>query len=182
MTLAGRPWAGIELVSESRVEEIVLHIARWAASQRKGQAFQLLFPVKSRDIDGIKLLTPYLWARMLDLRALEGVVAVQGATLVRDAKHPIPIEDKFVQGVMERARVAAEGWSEGIKKGSFVRVLLGNERMLCGNIESVEKGIAVVEIKLMTRTVRLTVGVRVLLDLSYVSKRKRRYFYQGEDE
>lgn len=183
-SLTGRPWAGIELVSESRIEEIVLHLANWARGHLKEEPFQLLFPVKTRDLKGIKLLSPYLWARTTDLSILTGVRTVMGvAGLVSDgASKTIEIEDTFVQEMIKESRAAAEGWSKGIKKGSFARVLFGEERMLCGAVTQIVQGVAELKIKLRLRDVLLYVPVRALLNLSHVEKSSRHYFYTGEED
>ena len=163
--LDGRPWAGIELVSEARVQEIVLLIVRWA--KERGEPFQLLFPVKSRGAGGIELLTPYLWARMNEPRDLFSVGAVKGIVgCVRDDEKVLGVDDSFVQGIIRQAEEAAAGWSHGIRVGSFVRVLYGDCRMLCGMVRRMGKGMVVVEVELRSRRVRITAPVRALEKLA----------------
>lgn len=182
--LRGRPWAGIELVSEARIEEVVLHLSRWAQRNLVDQPFQLLFPVKTRDLRGIKLLSPYLWARTTDLEALRGCKSVMGVQgLVSDAEsQTIAVEDTFIQALIEESKAAAAGWSEGVGAGSFCRVLYGDERMLCGVITKIVQGIAEIEIALRLRKVVLYVPVKALLNLSHVGKSDRHYFYTGSEE
>lgn len=179
--LAGRAWAGLEMVSEQRIDEQVLHVARWAAEHRRDQPFQLLFPVKERGINGIKLLSPYLWARMVDLKLLNGIGSVPGVSLVRNETGPIEIDALFVQGVREQAEKAAIGWSAKIKEGSFVRVLLGSERMLCGEVLSVKKKLATVRIEMASRDLRLTIPTGALLVLR-VRKENRKYYCREENQ
>lgn len=178
-TLRGKPWAAIDVASEARIEEIVLHIARWAGRVLGEKAFQLLFPVKRRDLSGVEMFTPHLYGRTADLQDFLVVKEVRGAWPVFDeeTREVIPVEDKFVQEVMAKAREEADGWSAGIKRGSFVRVLFGNERMLCGEVEEMKGSLAVVVIRMRSRTVRLTIPSQALLNLSFVPKKEREYFY-----
>lgn len=180
-SLKGKPWAAIEIVSELRIEEVVLHLSRWARKFLPDAPFQLLFPVQSRDLAGVRMLSPYLWARTADLTALEGVRSVMGVQgLVSDgAGRTIPIEDSFVQGTVKDAQAAAEGWSAGVRKGSFVRVLYGEQRMLCGRVANISSNIAEIVIALRLRNVRLFVPVRALLNLGAVPKAEREYYYTG---
>jgi hypothetical protein len=177
--LGRKPWAGIELVSEARTEENVLHIVQWAGKALAGQPFQLLFPVKSRDLPGVKMLSPYLFARAANLASLKSVSSIYGIQgLVTGPDNKIlALDDDFVQNVVRKTREAAEGWSKGIKKGSFVRILLGSEHMLAGHVRKLTAGIAEVQIEMKLRTVKLTIPVKALLNLDHVPKGKREYFY-----
>lgn len=175
--LTGLPWAAVELTGESRVEEIVLHIARWL--QRFDEPVQLLFPVQSRDLDGVKLLSPYLWIRAARLEALTGVKTVMGVQgLLRDGRGQlIPTDDRFVQTVVEASERTAAGWSEGIVAGSFVRILYGRERMLCGWVEERDHREAVVRVPMKMRELYWKGPVRALLNLASVPKREQVYYY-----
>jgi hypothetical protein len=176
-TLADLPWAAID-VSESRIEEVVYHIARWASKTLGNRAFQLVFPVKSRDLSGVQLLSPYLWARTADLKDLLTINSVMGVTgVVGGEAEILQIEDEFVQRQLEDAQRVAVGWSVNISKGSFVRVLMGSNRMLCGTVSELKDGMAVVLIKLRTRDVRLTIPAKALLVLDYVPGKEREYYY-----
>ena len=180
--LKEKPWAGIELVSDARLEECVLHIVNWSVKKLRGAPFQLLFPVKSRDLPNIRMLSPYLFVRTNDLeqlREVSSIYGVEGLVTGVDGKL-LPFDNQFVQSVILESRKAAEGWSEDIRKGSFVRVLLGREHMLCGTVRRISVGIADVDISLRLRVVRLTTPVAALLNLDYVSKRRREYYYSGE--
>ncbi len=172
---------GVELVSEARTEESVLHLAQWAGKALRGQAFQLLFPVRSRDLDGLRMLSPYLFARSLDLDILKSVSSLYGVQgLVSDGSgRPLEMSDDFVQGVIHESRGAADSWSKGIKKGSFVRVLMGREHMLCGTVRKIVAGVADVEVSMRLRSLRITIPVRALLNLDHVGINEREYFYAG---
>jgi hypothetical protein len=183
-SLAGRQWAAVELSTEGarddRMEEIVVSIIRWAAARK--QAFQLLFPVEERGLGGIKLLSPYLYARTKDLRALNnitGAVFKQRAriSVLRDTTGAmIPLEDSFVQEVAERCRLVRRNWSKGIRPGSFVRVLLGSQRMLCGKVTGIDGDRAVVDVSLRLRRLKLTIPVGALENLGM---RRKEYYYNG---
>lgn len=176
--LDGLPWAAIDLVSESRIEEVIVHVSRWANSNVAG-AFQLLFPVKSRDLDGVDLFSPYLLVRSENLRKLISIQTIYGVSgLVRSVDGSIlEIEDGFVGQIIASARVAAISWSQHIEHGSFVRILFGPERMLCGTVARMNGDYATVSIELRLRRVNVRVPVRALLNLGNVPEEKRHYFY-----
>lgn len=169
----------MELVSEARTEESVLHLVQWAGKALHGQPFQLLFPVRSRDLTGLKMLSPYLFARSAQVDELKSVSSIYGiAGLVSDGNgRPLAISDEFVQGVIHESRGAAERWSHGIKRGSFVRIVYGSQHMLCGVVKRIVAGVADVEVSLRLRTVRITIPVRALLNLDHVAASEREYFY-----
>lgn len=174
--LRGKGWAGVELVSEARTEEVVLHISRWAM-RSLDEPFQLLFPIKTRSVTGVTLLTPYLWARttrLLDLDEMrKSVMGVQG--LVRDGQGVLEIEDEFVQDVIKTARKVTEEWNATIKRGSFVRVLLGDEHGLCGTVLWVHGGMARVKVALKSRELVVQIPVRALENLG--KREEREYYY-----
>ena len=176
--LEGKPWAGVELTSEARTEEVVLHLIRWSVRHLHNWAFQIFFPVKSRSVEAVTMLAPYLWIRVADLSKLKGVKSIMGVTgLVRDGQdRVIETDDKFVQELIEDARGRAEEWSKGIKRGSFVRVLVGSQRMLCGRVAELDGGRAVVDVSLRLRHLRLTIPVGALENLG---RERREYYYNG---
>lgn len=177
--LGNKPWAGIELVSDITIEDRVYQIIQWAVKTFRSEPFQLLFPVKSYGIHGVQTLSPYLWARTAKLGRLKAVSSLYGVEgLVSDGNgQVIQVDNEFVQGVVAETRAAADDWSMGIRKGSFVRVLKGRTRMLCGDVKKIEDGVADVIVSLRLRTLRLKVPVSVLLNLGDVPKEKREYFY-----
>lgn len=179
-SLSGRPWAAIEFyatqtANESRVEEIVRHLAKWLRGNVEGP-FQLFFPVRSRTSEGVTLFSPYLWVRGVDLRDLQGVRTVRGVEgLVSDSSGVlIPVDDGFVQELVEQTRKASQAWSRGVREGSFVRVLMGSHRMLCGMVEGKPNGKAVVVIRFRSRQLKLLVPVPALQNLG---NRRKEYFY-----
>jgi transcription antitermination factor NusG len=129
------------------------------------------------------MLSPYLFARsasMEELKSVSSLYGVQG--LVSDGSgRPLEMSDDFVQGVIHESRGAADSWSKGIKRGSFVRILLGSSHMLCGSVRKIVAGVADVEVSLRLRTVRITIPVRALLNLDHVATGDREYFY-GSDK
>ena len=179
--LSGRPWIGIEMASEANTEENVRHVLDWAAGKFKRSPFQILFPLKSRDLPSVRLLSSQLFARSNDLSVWEGVASlygIEGLSPDWEGK-PLTFPDDFIQNVILQARIEKEKWSAGIKRGSFVRVIYGNQHMLCGIVKRVAKGVADVEISLKLRTVRLTIPVRALLNLDPVPEAERQYYYSG---
>jgi hypothetical protein len=177
--LGSRPWLGVELTSETRIEEAVLHIGIWAAEVFKAEPFQLFFPVQKRDLGGVTLLTPFLMVRTLDLKDLKKISAVFGVQGVEcdDRGKIIELENSFVQQVRERAEKIHDSWSDGIVVGSFVRLLMGSGRMLCGIVERLNHTTARVRVELVSRNVIFYCPVRMLLNLGEVPKEKQSYFY-----
>lgn len=177
-TLEGKPWAAVELISEVRVEEIVRHTIKWCRTKLKGQAFQILFPVKSCDLAGVRMLSPYLLIRAGRLESLKSVKSVMGVVgLITDIDGKIiRWEDGPAQDVIKRARAAHAGWSAGIRKGSFVRIIRGQHRMLCGKVKKIVDGQAEVVVSLRLRNVIVKIPVKALLNLGGETKE---YFYVG---
>ena len=177
--LTNLPWVAVELVSEARIEEVTLHISRWAKSRLVGEPFQLLFPVKSKDLSGVELISPYLLARSRKLEDLKGLGSIYGVVgPLLDAKGKIlPIEDEFARNVKVQAEAEAEKWSAGIQETSFVRILFGPEHMLCGEVIKIRGKVAEVLVVLRTRRLKVKIPVRALLNLGNVPKDEREYFY-----
>lgn len=177
--LDGLPWAAIDLASDTRIEEVVVHISRWAHAALSGRPFQLLFPVKSRDLDGVDMFSPYLLARAENLSWLSSMQSIYGVHGLIDGQNGkiLEIEEKFVRQVMINSKLAAMAWSAKIGNGSFVRILFGSERMLCGTVEQIHNSTATVQIQLRLRTVRVRVPVRALKNLGNVPVEQRTYFY-----
>jgi hypothetical protein len=172
------PWAQLELASDARLEEIVLHLVRWV--RKRDEAFRILFPIETRDLGGVVLFYPNILIQCRDLRVLKDirtVMGVQGVTMANEST-PLEIPSSFGEQMIAKSEQVSEGWSDGIKKGSFVRILLGERRMLCGNCISVDRGIADIRISLTTRNLRVRIPVRALLKLE-IPKEKRRYYYNG---
>lgn len=173
------PWAQIELASDSRLEEVALHLVRWI--RKRPESFRILFPVLSRDLGGVELFYPNIliqcrdWTKLRDIRSVMGV---QGLTVDGQGQLLLLEADYGARLVEQAAQVSGE-WSSGIKRGSFVRVLLGSKRMLCGEVSSVTRdGIADVRVSMTVRDLRIRIPVRALLKLD-IDKSKRRYYYNG---
>jgi len=186
--LDGRPWAAVELLSDLRLEEVVLHIGRWAKAALAGRPFQLFFPIQARTLAGVQMLTPYLLVRsedLNDLRDLQGLYGVWGLKTDTpsglDNKHRhaqvTEIPDAFVQEVKRKALEEAKKWSEGIRLHSFVRILVGNERMLCGKVTGLKNGTALVEVEMRSRKLEVEIPRCCLENLDELPKKQRSYFY-----
>jgi hypothetical protein len=180
--LEGKSWVAIELTSEARTDEVVLHLTRWAVKnlEKEGRAFQLLYPVESRNLNGVSLLSPYLWMRVADLKYLARITSIMGLQgMVTDsADKPVLAEPSFVENLIAKCKAVSDSWSEGILVGSGVRVLLGTGHGLCGVVEKLDGGDAEVRIALRSRSVRLKVPVRALKNLGIAPKD---YFEKEED-
>lgn len=174
-----KPWAGIELVSDATIEDRVQDIIGWLRKTFRSEPFQLVYPVKEYRIKGVQLLSPYLWVRAEKLAKIRGVSTLYGVEgLVTDPGNKIiEVGDDFVQNVIAEAKKAKAGWSDGVKKGSFVRVLKGRTRMLCGEVKKIDKGIADVIVSMRLRDLKLKVPVSILLNLGD----KPGEYFQGEE-
>jgi hypothetical protein len=175
-SIQGKPWVAIEF-SGSKVDEIVRRIVCWARSSVPAGPFQLLFPVKSRNPDGVQLLSPYLWARtknLSHLQAVKSVHGVEGLVTGPDGKF-IEADDWFVQDLIQRTKAYAEARHSGIGEGTFVRILFGPQRMLCGTVEGKPNGVAKVVIALRSRQLKVFVPVYALENLRTEPKE---YFYK----
>lgn len=160
-----------------RVEESVFSIVRWAA--RRKRPFQLVFPVNGRNLDGVSLLSPYIWMRAETVGAIGDAVSPRRgrAEILRDNYgQVIPIEDSFVQEIIKHCRTLAGSWSAGIRPGNYARILFGRYRMFCGKVIAEQNGMANLELALRARTVSMTIPVSALENLG---RRKRDYFYTG---
>jgi hypothetical protein len=170
------PWAQIELTSDARLEEVTLHLIRWIA--KHDDPAQVLFPVASRGLYGVELLYPNILIRSKgDLSGIRSVMGIQGLALTATGQ-PMELDEDFVQSLIKASEDQAGSWSEGIKVGSFVRILFGNTRMLCGTVTKLANGIADVIVSLAVRDVRVRIPVRAL-QLLKVRKGERRYYHNG---
>lgn len=169
------PWAQLELASDARLEEIILHVIRWL--RKRPEAFRVLFPVASRDLGGVELFYPYILIQTLDWQKLKDIRMVMGVQgLTTDGQGTLLLMDSaFGEGLIKQAEKVSGEWSKEIKKGSFVRVLLGDRRMLAGEVVSMSKGIADVRVSMTVRDLRLRIPVRALLLLD-IPKKERKYY------
>jgi hypothetical protein len=175
------PWFALELASDgaadSSREELVLGIARWAAKRNK--PLQLVFPVCKREIDGVTLLSPYLWIRGQHISGISEVASHRRAKVdfLRDVEGtPVPIEDSFVQEVIRQCRAASDSWSAGLQVGNYARILYGSHRMLCGQVRRIVNDLADLDVSIRVRTLRVSVPISCLENLGQVP---REYFYTG---
>ena len=178
--LSSHPWAAIRLCSDISLDETVLRIARWARAAIPPPApFQLLFPIQSRDLAGITMLTPYLLARSRPLSTLDRLSALHGIRgLESDAHgHPLEFSDAFVSGIIRRAEEVRAAWSSPIRHGSFARIMVGPERMLCGTVEFVNCTRARIRVSMRSRDIVLDIPIRALKDLGDVPLDERTYHY-----
>lgn len=182
-SLATLPWVALELTSESRTDEIVLHLIRWAVSNLESASipFQILYPIARRTSVGPILLSPYLWMRTpspsSDLRGITRIMGLQG--MVTEDGIPLYVYDSFIDSVIARLRDARQQWSSGIAPGSGVRVLFGHSHGLCGIVERLyDDGDVEVRIALRSRAVRLRIPVGALEHLGHTPED---YFEKEED-
>jgi hypothetical protein len=173
------PWAQVELASDSRLEEIMLHMIRWI--KKRDDAFRILFPVATRDLGGVEMFYPNILIQCRDLRRLREikVMGVHGVTMQSETV-PLTIDAAYGESLIREAERVSSEWSRDVKRGCFVRILLGERRMLCGTVVSTDRGVAEVKVSLTVRDLRVRIPVRALLKLDIV-KEKRKY-YVGREE
>jgi len=186
-SLKDKNWVCIEPSSEHNTEETLVRILRWAV-EHIGRPWEVSLPIKSRGRKGITLAYPYFLARTKDNKQWEKVKAVFGVQgLLRDAKDQIlTVPDHYVQDLNHKTFETMKTWHAGIRTGSFVRVLYGPFRMLCGTVRT-KKQILLrnhrvhVHISLASRNLVLTAPIHALQNLGDVPTGLRKYYYTKKD-
>jgi transcription antitermination factor NusG len=190
LTFGPRPttdkWFMLEASNEESVEATISRIARAIPALFRREGIEVFVPIQKRDLHVLELKTgAYLFVRSTSfpcLLKLKSVTGCMGLVTKGESGRPadaIQVEDSYVQGLIRDAQREAKRRCEGIRIGSFVRVIDGETRGFCGRVESLalNKNLARVRIKLASRTVRLTTALVNLLNLPRVPKANQMYYY-----
>jgi hypothetical protein len=182
--LKGKEWCMLEVRSEKTIEPTLRRIGKQIPQIFREDAVELFIPVGHRDLDVFDLTAAaYLFVRsdsfqgLLRLKTITGVVSL---VTEGDSNRPnkvIRVSDTEVQKLMSPAEKQFREHSSGVEVGSFVRVLNGETRDFCGTVTAIGAGRAVIRITLKTKSIMLETPVWNLLNLSYVPKDIRTYYY-----
>lgn len=179
------PWYALEVSSEENIEKTMHRLAECLKPVFGDSPVQVFIPIGRRDLDVCALASADLiyirgndLKKMLRIRtAVTGIVGIVTTGDSNRAWDVIPIDDEYVQNLIRDAQEAFCGRSRGIRVGSFVRLVAGSLRDLCGHVEGIEAGWATVCVNLGIKRVWVKTPMLNLLNLSHVSKNRQVYFY-----
>lgn len=182
--LKGREWCMLEIRSEKTIEPTLRRIGKAISGMFTDNAVELFIPVGARDLDKFDLeAAAYLFVRSAsfrDLLRLKTITGVVSLVTEGDSNRPskvIKVQDVDVQALIKVAEKRFREHSSGIGVGSFVRVLNGETRDFCGAVTAVGDGRAIIRITLKTKSIMLETPLHNLLNLDYVPKELRAYYY-----
>jgi hypothetical protein len=143
-------------------------------------------PVIARDLDTFTLMTEcYIFIRSDNptkvgrLRRITGVQAVMAeADSTRITKF-IQVEDSYVQSLIKQCWDVHYLRSKSIKESSWVRILDGETRDMCGTVVAIVGDRVMVQIDMKTKPVLVETSLHNLLDLSHVPVAHRVFYYSG---
>jgi transcription antitermination factor NusG len=182
--LHGMNWFMMELRSEKTIESTMRRVGKQLSGIFRHDPIEIFIPVIKRDLDVFELSTgPYVFVRstsfnaLLRLKSITGVVSLVTEGDTNRPNKAISVEDTYVQGLIKQAEEEHRKRAIGIEVGSFVRILNGETRDFCGEVEIIGDGKAVIRVTLRTKSILLETPVRNLLNLSYVPKEQRVYYF-----
>jgi transcription antitermination factor NusG len=182
--LQGTNWFMMELRSEKTIESTMRRVGKQLSGIFRHDPIEIFIPVIKRDLDVFELSTgPYVFVRstsfnaLLRLKSITGVVSLVTEGDTNRPNKAISVEDTYVQGLIKQAEEEHRKRAIGIEVGSFVRILNGETRDFCGEVEIIGDGKAVIRVTLRTKSILLETPVRNLLNLSHVPKEQRVYYY-----
>src|SRR5208283_5070132 len=177
-------WFMMELRSEKTIESTMRRVGKQLGGIFRHDPIEIFIPVVKRDLDGFELSTgPYVFVRstsfnaLLRLKSVTGVVSLVTEGDTNRPNKAISVEDAYVQGLIKQAEEEHRKRAVGIEVGSFVRILNGETRDFCGEVEIIGDGKAVIRVTLRTKSILLETPVRNLLNLSHVPKEQRVYYF-----
>jgi len=180
----GLPWYMLELRSEKTIESTMRRVGKALNGIFRHDPIEIFIPVIKRDLDVFEMSTgPYVFVRsnnfnaLLRLKSVTGVVSLVTEGDTNRPNKAIAVEDDYVQGLIKQAEEEHRKRVVGIEVGSFVRILNGETRDFCGEVEIIGDGKAVIRVTLRTKSILLETPVRNLLNLSHVPKEQRVYYY-----
>ncbi len=182
--LKGINWYLCELRSEKTIESTMRRVGKALPGIFRHDPIEIFIPVVKRDLDVFEMSTgPYVFVRstsfsaLLRLKSVTGVVSLVTEGDTNRPNKAIAVEDSYVQGLIKQAEDEHRRRAIGIEVGSFVRILNGETRDFCGEVEIIGDGKAVVRVTLRTKSILLETPVRNLLNLSHVPKEQRVYYH-----
>ena len=179
-------WYMVELRSEKTSEETIKRIGRSMKDIFQKDPAQIFVPVMDRDLDTFVLMTEsYVFVRSDDvtrIAKLRRVTGVQAIMAQNDSTRPtkfIKVDDEYVQGLITQCRENHQRRSDGIVVGSWVRIIDGETRDMCGSVITVAGDRLVVKIDMKTKPVMVETSVYNLVDLSHLPQAHRVFYYSG---
>jgi hypothetical protein len=111
-----------------------------------------------------------------EVTGLAGIIcSSEGERILQAVKMP----DDHIQELIAHCEAERAKESEGIVVGSFVRVLDGGTKSMCGFVESIDGILASIRISYLTKYIYLTTPIRNLLNLDHVEPARRVYYYSA---
>ncbi len=182
--LRGNPWWYIELRSDRTVENTLRRVGKAIPPIFRQEAVEFFIPVSKRDLDVFDLETSvYVFVRstsfpcLLRLKSVTGVVSLVTEGETNRPHKAIRVEDDYVQDLIKTVERHFYERAEGIRPGSFVRIIDGETRDYAGHVLLVADGKACVRVDLKTKSLLVETPVRNLLNLSHVPEAQRVFYY-----
>lgn len=182
--LHGLVWYMLELRSEKTIENTMRRVIKAVPHLFRDEPLEIFLPIFQRDIDVFEMKTGcYAFVRstsfqgLLRLKSVNGVVGLVTEGESNRPNKAIKAPADYVQTVIDDVETAFHKRADGIKVGSFVRLLEGETRDYCGIVETLRDGYAVVRVDLKTKVLRIETPVRNLLNLDHVPADRRVFYY-----
>jgi len=182
--LRNKDWHVIELRSRRTLEPTLLRLGKAIPNIFRYDSVELFVPVTRRDLDVFELSTQdCIFGRstnfqsLLRLKSVTGIVGLMTVADSGRASEVLTWPDADAQKLIATAEEGFRQRALDIEAGSFVRILNGQMRDLCGIVEIVAGGKAVVRITLRTKSILLETPICNLLNLDHVPKEQRAYYY-----
>ena len=179
-------WFMVELRSEKTSEETIKRIGRSLKAIFQEEPAQVFVPVVERDLDTFVLLTEcYVFARADDtakIAKLRKVTGVQAIMALDDSTRPakfIKVEDDYVQGLITQCLDNHHKRALEIRAGTWVRIIDGETRDMCGSVISVHGDRVIIKIDMKTKPVMVETDIHNLVDLSHVPEAHRVFYYSA---
>jgi len=179
-------WNIIELRSEKTSEETIKRIGKALPTIFKDDPAQVFVPIASRDLDKFEIMTDcYIFVRSLDPKKIVKLRTVTGVVWLvchGEGTHPgrlIYLDNAYVDDLIDKCKDVFNKRSLGIVKGSFVRIIDGHIRDLCGIVKNIDNEIAIIQIDLKTTSMLLETPIKNLINMDFVPEEKRVFYYSS---
>jgi transcription antitermination factor NusG len=174
-------WYLLELRSERTLGPTLKRLGKHVLNTFEDKPVEIFIPVQRRDHENFELLSDcYIFIHsdaFAQVRGLRSVVGV--ATLLSDdtTRKMIKVDDAYVRGIIAESKAKFMENMTTIQKGSFVRLLDGENRDYCGTILELDHNRAQVKIVLKGRVLLVETPVGNLINLDHVPLDRRIYYY-----
>lgn len=182
--LQGADWYALELRSEKTIEGVMRRVGSAIHGIFREDPIEIFIPVFKRDLDVFEMGTMNLIfvrstniSGLLRLKTVTGVVQLMTEGDSNRPNKAIKISDDYVQSLIKDSKKEWAAHSEGIEVDSFVRLLNGETRDFCGTVQLMGEGRSIVKVVMKTKSVLIDTPTKNLLNLSYVPKEQRVWYY-----